>query len=130
MEKTERARRNTRNSINKSLAELENELQPEEKSLDKLQVHLSNLLELWTVLQQQDQKIMNALLDTAATDAVVDAESEESCKYRDKVKFMKLTVERALTSAAVDVSKVGHWRRTGTNTERERTWEPIIHWMS
>ena len=83
MKKLERTRRNTRNSIKKSLAELENQLKPEEKSLDSLQVHLSDLLDLWTVLQQQDQEIMNALLDNAAKDAEVDAELEETCGYRE-----------------------------------------------
>src|SRR5437016_7722432 len=97
MDRLERGRRNTRNNINKEWKALETEMKLPEKSAKKLNLHLGNMLDLWKVLQKEDQEIMNLLLDSAAQDAEVDAESEESCGYRDKVLMMKMDVESSLT---------------------------------
>src|SRR5437016_2405396 len=116
MDRLKRGRRNTRLNINKDLKELETEMKLQEKSPDKLQFHLASMMSLWTVLQDEDQEIMNLLLDSDASDAEVDTESEEIREYQKKVGLMKLAVERALAPVQVPEAGLGVSMSTSTHS--------------
>lgn len=93
MERLKKARKLTRTSITKSANKIEEELQKEEPDKQILLMFREEIVRLIDPIMTQDASLIDMLLDSEATDDVIDAENEEMTNYRNKITLAEIKIE-------------------------------------